>query len=120
MHTVLIVDDHPEIRHLISIVLGSSCNTIQADNGVTALELVKKHQPSLVLLDVMMHGGMDGLQVLDAIKADPQTRHIKVAMVSARGQAADIADATRRGADRYFVKPFSPMAVVQWAKNQLA
>jgi CheY-like chemotaxis protein len=113
MHTVLIVDDHPEIRHLLHVVLHRSCSIIQADNGFDALELIKKHSPTVVLLDVMMHGGMDGLQVLDAVKADPQMRHIKVAMVSARGQAA------KRGANCYFVKPFSPMEVVQWVKKQL-
>jgi two-component system phosphate regulon response regulator PhoB len=119
MHTLLIVDDHPEIRHLLDIVLQRSCTIIQADNGVTALELIKKHHPTVVLLDVMMYGGLNGLQVLDAIKADPETRTIKVAIVSARGQAADTIDAAKRGADHYFVKPFSPMEVVHWVKRQL-
>lgn len=119
MHTVLIVDDHPEIRHLLHVVLHRSCSIIQADNGFDALELIKKHRPKVVLLDVMMHGGMDGLQVLDTIKADAQLSHIKVAMVSARGQATDTIDAAKRGANCYFIKPFSPMEVVQWVKKQL-
>ena len=67
----------------------------------------------------MMPGEMDGLQVLDAIKADPATRDILVAMVTARGQAADSDDARIRGADAYFIKPFSPRKVAGWLLSHL-
>jgi len=59
------------------------------------------------------------LQVLDAIKADPATRHTLVAMVTARGQTADGDDARKRGADAYFIKPFSPLQVVAWVRSHV-
>lgn len=119
MPCVLIVDDHPDIRRLLSLTLGRDYEVLEADGGIVALEMVKRHHPSVVLLDVMMPGEMDGLQVLDAIKKDPQTRDIVVAMVSARGQVVDRDDALRRGAAAYFVKPFSPLQMVSWLKEQL-
>lgn len=119
MHNILIVDDHSDIRRLLSITLGRQFNVLEADDGVSALEAIRQHQPAAVLLDVMMPGEMDGLQVLDAIKSDPRTRNTLVAMVTARGQLADSEDAHRRGADAYFVKPFSPLKVVAWVKSHL-
>ena len=119
MRSILVVDDHPDIRRLLSVVLGKSAQIIEAENGLEALEAIKKHQPKIVLLDVMMPGDMDGLQVLQAIKSNPQTRDTLVAMISARGQDADSEEARARGADAYFIKPFSPLQVVTWVQSQL-
>ena len=118
MHTILTVDDHKEIRHLLRVVLQHHANIIEAENGVDALELVTKHRPSIVLLDGMMQD-MDGLQVLKAIKSNPETCDIKVAMLSARGQEKDLLNAAEHKADCYFTKPFSPLEVAQWVKQQL-
>ncbi len=119
MSTILIVDDHSDIRRLLSITLGKQFQIIEAEDGVSALEAVRRHHPQLVLLDVMMPGEMDGLQVLDAIKADPQTHSTLVAMITARGQIADHDDGRARGADAYFIKPFSPLQVVSWVRSKL-
>jgi len=119
MTTVLIVDDHSDIRRLLSITLGKEFTIIEAEDGVAALSAVRHHHPKAVLLDVMMPGEMDGLQVLDAIKADPATRNTLVAMVTARGQVADGDDARKRGADAYFIKPFSPLQVVAWVRSHV-
>lgn len=116
---VLVVDDHADVRRLISISLASECQILEADNGAAALEAVRRHHPRLVLLDIMMAGELDGLQVLDAIKRDAATRDILVAMVSARGQATDQEAARARGADHYFVKPFSPLQLVSWVHDKL-
>jgi CheY-like chemotaxis protein len=120
MATILIVDDHSDIRRLLSITLGNEFEIIEAHDGVSALAAVGRHHPKVVLLDVMMPGDMDGLQVLDAIKGDPQTQNILVAMLTARGQVADGDDARGRGADAYFIKPFSPLQVVAWVRRKLA
>jgi CheY-like chemotaxis protein len=117
MKKVLIVDDHSDIRRLLSITLGKEYEIMEAEDGVSALESIRRHLPRIVLLDVMMPGEMDGLQVLDAIKADPRTRDTLVAMVTARGQVADGDDARKRGADAYFIKPFSPLQVVAWVRE---
>lgn len=116
---ILIVDDHADIRRLLGITLGQRFEIIEAPDGETALMLIERFHPGVVLLDVMMPGAVDGLRVLDSIKSDPRTRDIKVAMVTARGQQSDSEDAMRRGADAYFVKPFSPMKVVAWVQEVL-
>lgn len=119
MNTILIVDDQPDIRRLLQVTLSKSYNIVQAEDGMTAMEAVRQHRPKIILLDVMMPGEMDGLQVLEKIKGDPQTRNILVAILSARGQTTDQEDARKRGADAYFVKPFSPLHVVGWIKSKL-
>ena len=118
MSTILIVDDHSDIRRLLAVTLGKEYEVLESEDGVRALEAVRHHHPKFVLLDVMMPGELDGLQVLDAIKADPATQDTLVIMVTARGQAADSDDARRRGADAYFIKPFSPLQVVAWIRGQ--
>jgi CheY-like chemotaxis protein len=119
MITILIADDQPALRRLLSVVLGKAFTILETEDGPSALEAVRRHRPNVVLLDVMMPGEMNGLQVLDAIKADPATRDTLVAMVTARGQVSDEDDARKRGADGYFIKPFSPLKVVAWVKSHV-
>lgn len=112
MRKILLVDDHADIRRLLRITLGKAYDVLEADEGVTALEIARCEKPDLVVLDVMMPGEMDGLQVLDAIKADPALLKTRVIMVTARGQAKDYEYGMQRGADAYFIKPFSPLQLV--------
>jgi len=108
MNYILIVDDHADIRRLLSITLGKQFEIIEADNGTAALYAIRKYHPMVVLLDVMMPGDIDGLQVLDTIKSNPATQNILVAMVTARGQQADRDEANRRGADATSSSPSAP------------
>ncbi len=117
--SILIVDDNSDIRRLLNIVLGQQNRLLEASNGREALQILARERPTLVLLDVMMPGEMDGLQVLDAIKGDPELKDTVVAMVTARGQTCDSVDAYRRGADAYFIKPFSPRDLKAWIENHL-
>ena len=119
MTKILVVDDHSDIRLLLSITLGKSYEVLEAEDGLAALEVIKRQHPAVVLLDIMMPGELDGLQVLDAIKSNPATKDTLVAMVTARGQAADYAIGRQRGADAYFIKPFSPLQVVNWIRESL-
>jgi CheY-like chemotaxis protein len=119
MNYILIVDDHADIRRLLSITLGKQYEVVEADNGTAALFSVRRYNPKVVLLDVMLPGEFDGLQVLDALKSNPKTRDIMVAMITARGQQSDADEAKRRGADAYFIKPFSPLQVAGWIREQL-
>jgi len=119
MNYILIVDDQADIRRLLSITLGKQYEIIEAENGAGALQAVRKYLPAAVLLDVMMPGDMDGLQVLDAIKSNAKTQATLVAMLTARGLQSDIAEARRRGADAYFVKPFSLLQVASWIREHL-
>jgi len=120
MQNIVIVDDHADIRRLLSITLGKQYTVIEAENGLAALKAVRQYKPVAVLLDVMMPGELDGLQVLDSLKSDEQTRSVLVAMLTARGQQADRDEARVRGADAYFIKPFSPLQVVSWLRERLS
>jgi len=120
MKTILIVDDHPDIRHLIRLLLDRTYTVIEAENGQDALDKIGMHRPELVVMDVMMPGEIDGLQALKQIKNDPQLKSTYVIMVTARGQARDLEFATSLGADAYFVKPFSPLALATHIRNQLS
>ena len=117
METILVVDDHEDIRRLMSITLEGDYTVLEASDGQQALQIIRRELPVAVLLDVMMPGELDGLQVLNAIKTDPSTKHILVGLVSARGQSADIELGQKYGADGYFVKPFSPLQILAWMRK---
>ncbi len=119
MNKILIVDDQPEIRRLLTITLGSDYEIIDASDGSSALEAVRAQRPRAVLLDIMMPGEIDGLQVLTAIKSDPALKSTLVAMITARGQVADYRLGQELGADAYFIKPFSPLQLVTWMREKL-
>lgn len=119
MKKILIADDHSDIRKLIRITIGNAYEVLEAEDGVTALQVIRHHQPALVVLDIMMPGEMDGLQVLDAVRADPTLKETQVIMVTARGQAKDYETGMKRGANAYLIKPFSPIQLVNSIKELL-
>ncbi|WP_211749634.1 response regulator [Paenibacillus sp. Marseille-Q4541] len=101
---VLIVDDQNGIRILLMEVFSSEgYTTYQAANGKTALEIVEKHIPDLVLLDMKIPG-MDGLEILKHIKE--MNPSIKVIMMTAYGELDMIKEVTELGALMHFTKPF--------------
>ena len=113
MNRVLIVEDQSDIRKLIRMTLEFEAYEIhEASDGASGLRMARAVMPSIMLLDVMMPREMDGLQVCQAIKTDPQLRHIKVVLLTARGQARDQEAGRAAGADEYLVKPFSPLQLI--------
>jgi two-component system phosphate regulon response regulator PhoB len=109
MTRLLIVEDQPEIRMLIQMALEFENFEIhEAADGDAALALLPTLQPDLVLLDVLMPGSRNGLDVCRAIKTDAGLRGTRVAMLSARSQPSDRQAGLAAGADAYLVKPFSP------------
>ncbi len=117
MKKILIADDHSDIRKLIRITIGNAFEVLEAEDGVTALQIARHQRPALVVLDIMMPGEMDGLQVLDAIRADVTLEDTQVIMVTARGQAKDYEMGMSRGANAYLIKPFSPIQLVNSIKD---
>lgn len=118
MQKILVVDDHSDIQRLMAISLEDEFEVLQAADGVQALALIRQERPFVVLMDIMMPGELDGLDVLRTVRADPQTHRTLVALISARGQASDLALGEACGADAYFAKPFSPLQVVRWVLKQ--
>ena len=120
MKKILLVDDHSDIRRLIRITLGKDFEGFEAEDGVKGLELALQIMPDLIVLDVMMPGALNGLQVLAAVKSKPQLVNARVIMVTARGQKSDYEGGMQCGADAYFIKPFSPLALVAVIKEHLS
>ncbi len=117
MKKILIVDDNTDVRRLIRIALGKTFKIFEAEDGASALQIARDLYPDLIVLDIMMPGKMDGLQVLDAIRADPGLKVIRVVLVTAKGQASDAEIGMQRGADAYFVKPFSPLQLTAFIQE---
>ncbi len=121
MKRVLIVEDQSDIRKLIRMTLEFEDYEIhEAADGAFGLRMASAVGPDLVLLDVMMPGELDGLQVCQRIKSDPKLKHLKVVLLTARGQARDRESGQQAGADEYLVKPFSPLGVLDWIREALA
>lgn len=113
-HRILIVEDQADIRKLIRMTLEfGDFELHEAHDGETGLNMVRAVRPAVVLLDVMMPGSLDGYQVCQRIKRDPDMASIRVILLTARGQAADIATGEAAGADAYLVKPFSPLELIE-------
>jgi CheY-like chemotaxis protein len=107
-HTVLTIEDQPDIRRLIRMTLEfKGLSVLEAGDGQEGLALARQHQPDVILLDVMMPG-MDGLAVRRALSADDKLRSIPVVIISALGRSADVQAGMDAGVHRYLVKPFSP------------
>ncbi len=104
---VLIVDDTESNIDLLVDILGDSYDVSVALDGETALEIVSREQPSLVLLDIMMPG-MDGYEVLRHIRAGELSKHIPVVFVSAKGDIDEKLDGYEMGASGYIAKPIDP------------
>ncbi len=104
---VLIVEDEADIRDLLSFNLEREGFTaIQAEDGQKGIELAQSHKPDIILLDVMMPG-KDGFQVCRELERKPQTAHIPIIMLTAKGEEIDRIVGLELGADDYVVKPFS-------------
>lgn len=106
---ILIVDDEPfNLDYLEQELADLDYEPIRAVNGVEALELVQAQSPDLILLDIMMPI-MDGFEVLRWLKANPNTRHIPVIIISAHSDLNSMVRGIQSGAEDYLPKPFEPI-----------
>jgi DNA-binding response OmpR family regulator len=109
---VLIVEDSPDIADLIRHYLErGGYETDVRGSGRDALIAARRSPPDLVVLDVMLPG-MDGMQVCQALRADPPTARVPVLMLTAKGEESDRVRGLELGADDYVTKPFSPRELV--------
>jgi DNA-binding response OmpR family regulator len=121
MKKILIVDDEEKVRKLVEVTLSvGDLEILHAASGDEALSVVRESRPELILLDVMMPGKLDGLDVCKILKKDPETKDIYIIMLTAKGQQADKESGFASGADEYFVKPFSPMELMDKIDSILA
>jgi DNA-binding response OmpR family regulator len=104
---VLVADDDPDIRSLVTLRLErSGYEVVAAGDGEQALAAALERAPDLALLDVMMPK-LDGYEVTERLRREEATRHLPVILLTARVQETDIARGVEAGADDYVKKPFS-------------
>ena len=114
---VLVVDDIlANVKLLEAKLTAEYFDVMTARSGVEALEMVNRSMPDIILLDVMMPG-MDGFEVCDRIKGNPQTHHIPVIMVTALDQPQDRVKGLEAGADDFLTKPVSDVALFSRVKS---
>ena len=115
---LLIVDDEPDMRRYLAKSLSDEYTIFQAKGGRSALELARKQQPDLILLDLMLPE-LDGLEVCRRLKASEDTRGIKIILLTARVDEEAKLTALKHGADDFLTKPFSRLEVKTRLKNLL-
>lgn len=118
---ILIVDDEPDIVHLVEEFLKlENYNTITCQNGRDALDIIEKSYEdiALVLLDIMMPE-MSGYTVLEKIKSNPKYNHILVVLLTVKNFNEDIIKGKKLGADGYLVKVISGKALLNYVKKIL-
>ena len=114
MKKILIVDDEPGIRKLVKSTLKSEdYQILQAENGQKALDIARLENPDLIFMDIMMPGDIDGFEATRILKNDAKTNDTTIIVLSAKGEEEDLIKGLRAGADEYFTKPFSPLALVK-------
>ena len=117
--SVLIVDDEPMARTLLRLMLvRAGFHVSEAEDGFDALEKVRKNQPDVILLDVMMPG-MDGFAVCEKLRGEPATAALPIIMLSAKTDLDSINKGLRAGATIYLTKPISPEELTQHVKDAL-
>jgi len=104
MKSILLIEDDPFIRDLTSVKLSEHSYAVQtANDGESALEVLKREQPDLILLDLDLPG-ISGLQVLSELNADPLLKHIPVVIFSNNDNPEAKAAAEKEGVKGFFVK----------------
>jgi len=105
---ILVVDDEEDILELVRYNLAKEGYKVTGvGSGEECLKVARLDNPDLIVLDLMLPA-LDGLDVCRLIKSDKKTKHIKVVMLTAKGEEPDIVAGLELGADDYVTKPFSP------------
>ncbi len=116
---ILIVDDEPGIVVPVQFLMEQQgYNVMTANRGEDALDLIYQYKPDLVLLDIMLPG-IDGYEVFEIIRLNPDYRNVKIVFFTAKGRETEIAKGLALGADGYVTKPFSNAALVAKVKELL-
>ena len=116
---VLVVDDDAVIRQLIRINLElEGFEVFTGEDGQDCLDKIKAINPAVVTLDIMMPR-LDGWETAARLRADPETAHVKIILLSARAQEADLKRGQGLQVDAYLTKPFDPDDLVQSVRRLL-
>ncbi|MGB5941665.1 MAG: response regulator transcription factor [Leeuwenhoekiella sp.] len=116
---ILLVDDEPDILEIIGYNLtNEGYQVITAENGKDGVRKAKKHEPHLIILDVMMPE-MDGIEACEQIRKDPAQADTIIAFLTARGEDYSQVAGYDAGADDYITKPIKPKVLISKVKALL-
>jgi DNA-binding response OmpR family regulator len=116
---VLIVDDEPGIIVALQFLMEQNgYATVVAFSGEEAMEAVARHRPDLILLDIMLPV-VDGFEVCQRVRENPDWNHIRIVLVTALGNEANVTKGLDLGADAYVTKPFANADLVAQVKELL-
>jgi diguanylate cyclase (GGDEF)-like protein len=117
--SILVVDDDPDIARFVEVNLRSAGYEVSvAGDGEEALERAALIRPDLVLLDVMMPR-LDGFEVAQRLRKNPQTANTSIIMLTAKALSSDKVTGLQSGADDYIIKPFDPIELLARVKGTL-
>jgi DNA-binding response OmpR family regulator len=116
---VLVVDDEAPIRLLCRVNLeAEQMDVLEAADGPSGLEVARREQPDVILLDVMMPG-LDGWRVAEELLEDPETSRIPIIFLTARAELRDRARGLDLGGLDYVTKPFNPLELAPLVRDVL-
>jgi diguanylate cyclase (GGDEF)-like protein len=117
--SILVVDDDPDIARFVEVNLRSAGYDVSvAGDGEEALERAAEIRPDLILLDVMMPR-LDGFEVAQRLRKNPQTANTSIIMLTAKALSSDKVTGLQSGADDYIIKPFDPIELLARVKGTL-
>lgn len=106
LYRILIVEDNPDLNFVLKNMLARNYEVFSAENGIEAMEVLRKEAIDLIVSDVMMPG-MNGYELCSRIKNDLNFSHIQIILLTAKTEDEDVVEAYKAGADAYIPKPFS-------------
>jgi len=106
-HTVMIIEDNPELLESIDLLLNEQYHTVPLLNGIHAMEIINNQLPDLILIDILLPFPLDGFSILRLLKCNPNFAGIPVILMSALSDEKKITEGLELGANDYLVKPFS-------------
>ena len=116
---ILVVDDEEDILELVRYNLTKEGYLVRCvGSGEQAIKEAHENAPDLVILDLLLPN-IDGLEVCQVLKSDPQTKGIPIIMLTAKSEEADVVSGLELGADDYITKPFSPRVLISRLKAVL-
>ena len=118
--TVLVVEDDPVILRLLEVNFDLEGFTVLlAHDGAEGIEVARANQPDVIISDIMMPR-TSGLELVETLKADPDTKAIPIVLLSAKAQTSDLKIGMEAGADDYVTKPFEPLDLVERVNELLS
>jgi two-component system phosphate regulon response regulator PhoB len=116
---ILVVDDDAISRELLHIAFNSHTDweVFEAADAAEAINSVKTVKPEIIILDIMMPGDKDGLDVCDFVKSSPEFKSIFIVFLTAKDKKADVYRGMETRANMYLTKPFSPKGIIEIISN---